>query len=397
MNKTNTANFLRAGRLALALTALFVAGCQKSIDKPASTNPLQADEAKAAKDNNGGKKIGHFTQVNLVANNSEYGAAFIDPTLMNAWGIAFAPNGTAWVNSQEGHVSEVYTSEGAPTALGRVNIPLPAATTGGNPTGIVFNGSNTAFIIPGSSAARFIFVGVDGVLSAWNGAQGTTARRIAAVPQSAFTGLTTGAAGTDTFLYAANFAARKINVWNKSFAPVVMPFSDPGIPAGYAPFNIQNIDGLLYVTYAKVAANGESQAGMGLGYVDVYNTAGVLVKRFASGGTLNAPWGLAKVPASFFGNDEADDDDSGPMILVGNFGDGRINAYTTSGKFKGQLRGSHGHDMIQIEGLWAITLPPATSTIDQRRLYFAAGPDDETHGLFGYIIARMDDGDLNDD
>jgi len=398
MNKANTANFLRVTRLTLALTALFTAGCQKSIDTPATSAEEQLQgKAKASNEKVSNKKIGHFNQVNLVANNNEYGAAHIDPTLINAWGIAFASNGTPWVNSQGGHVSEVYTSEGAPTPLGRVNIPLPVPPTGGNPTGIVFNASNTAFIIPGSSAARFIFVGVDGVLSAWNGAQGTTAKRIVAVPESAFTGLTTGAVGTDTFLYAANFRAGKINVWNKSFGPVsTMSFTDLGLPAGYSPYNIQNIDGLLYVAYAKVGPTGRSQAGLGLGYVDVFNTNGSFLKRFASGGTLNSPWGLTQAPASFFGNDEDDDDDKGPMILVGNFGDGRINAYTTSGKFKGQLRGNHGHDIIAIEGLWAIRFPPSTSTIDPNRLYFAAGPDDEADGLFGYLIARPDD-DLNDD
>jgi uncharacterized protein (TIGR03118 family) len=152
-----------------------------------------------------------------------------------------------------------------------------------------------------------------------------------------------------------------------------MPFSDPGLPAGYSPFNIQNVGGQLYVMYAKVdLEEHEEEAGPGLGYVNIYNTDGSLVKRFVSKGQLNAPWGVAQAPASFLGSTES-------AILIGNFGDGRINAYNSDGQFLGQLR-THGAPLV-IEGLWAITFPPGNT----ERLYFAAGPDDEEDGLFGYV------------
>jgi uncharacterized protein (TIGR03118 family) len=351
-------------------------------------------EMKAKENGKSEKKIGHFNQVNLTANRPGYGAANIDPTLINAWGIAFNGGNVPWVNAQGGHVSEIYSAEGVPVGIGRVRIPLPNGADGGNPTGIVFNASATDFLIPGGPA-RFIFVGVDGVLSAWNGSAGTKAIVRQVVPQAAFTGLTLGKIGGNTFLYAANFSARKINVWDRNFQPVNLPFVDPNIPAGYSPYNIENIDGMLYVAYSKVAPDGRSQSGDGLGYVDIFHPNGVLAKRFASGGSLNNPWGIAKAPAGFFGDDHDDDDDKEDgdktMILIGNFGNGRINAYRSDGKFKGQLRGDK--DPISIDGLWAITFVPAASTINPGRLYFAAGPADERDGLFGYIIARPDHDD----
>ena len=157
---------------------------------------------------------------------------------------------------------------------------------------------------------------------------------------------------------------------------------DPNLPAGYAPFNIQAVGQQLYVMYAKVdPAEGEEEKGPGLGYVDIYNTDGSFVKRFVSNGQLNAPWGIAWAPAGFFGTDE----NAQPAILIGNFGDGHINAYSPNGNFLGQLR-AHGNPIV-IEGLWAISFPPATATsINPNRLYFAAGPDDEEDGLFGYIV-----------
>jgi uncharacterized protein (TIGR03118 family) len=387
----------------LGLLALFISpGCQKSIDKQGTTADEQASsvagQGKAINQGNSNvnKKVGHFTQVNLVANTAGYGAAKIDPTLINGWGIAFSANGIAWVNSQGGHVSELYDREGNSVGVSRVHIPLPFANEGGNPTGIVFSGSTTDFPISGGPA-RFIFVGVDGVLSAWNGTLGNHAVKVAFVPQAAFTGLTLATMGNSTFLYAANFAAGRIDVWNSTWQPVSLPFNDPNIPAGYSPYNIENIDGLLYVAYAKVGPDGRTLAGVGLGYVDVYHPNGTLVKRFASGGPLNAPWGIAKAPDSFFKGAAEDEDDSNnghghdAIILIGNFGDGRINAYRADGKFKGQLRGES--EPITIDGLWAIKFPPSTSTIDPNRLYFAAGPNHENDGLFGYIIPRLDGDD----
>jgi len=349
------------------------------------------------------KALKDFAQVNLVANNDEYSAAHIDPVLLNAWGLAFSSGGTPWVNSTGGHVSAVYDKEGA-TVRPPVNIPSPTGATGGLPTGIVFSGSATDFILPNAAPARFIFVGVDGVLSAWNGGAGANAFRIKNnAATSAYTGLAINTNAGATYLYAADFRAGKIVVWDKNFAPVAMDFKDNHIPWGYAPFNIQSVGSWLYVTYAKVGPEGEDEAGRGNGFVDIFKTDGSLAKRFASRGSLNSPWGVAVAPSTFFvdtddpaaaknGNSGQgagiaikglDDED---IVLIGNFGDGRINAFRENGDFLGQLR-THGRDII-IEGLWALSFPPTTSTIDPNRLYFTAGPDDEADGLFGYLIKQ---------
>ena len=381
--------------------------CQKGRDIPVTQkDKLEKQEmSRGGHHDDEGKGIKSFTQVNLVANNSNYGAGLIDKALINGWGIAFSPTGIPWVASQGGGVSAVYNSEGTATVLGPVNIPSPGGPKGGNPTGVIFNPIATDFIIPSANAqpatgARFIFVGVDGIVSGWNGTRGVNAfAQINNVATSAYTGLAIAANGGSNFLYAADFRAGNIAVWDKTWAPVSMKFKDPWLPWGYSPFNIQTIGEYLYVAYAKVAQDGRSQAGEGKGFVSIFKTDGSFVKRFASRDELNAPWGVAMAPAGFFpeATKSYDDDHHGyghynrdhsrepqPAILIGNFGDGRINVYSLRGKFLGQLK-SKKHT-IKIDGLWAITFPPTTSTIDPNRLYFAAGPNQETDGLFGYII-----------
>ncbi|MBS1600031.1 MAG: TIGR03118 family protein [Bacteroidetes bacterium] len=369
----------------LSLFLLFSIGCRKGNDQR--------------------KALKNFSQVNLVDNNGAYGATHQDPTLMNAWGLAFSPNGIAWVNSQAGHVSELYTGEGA--RLRAINIPSPGDTIGGNPTGIVFN-STKDFVLSNGAAAAFIFVGVDGVVSAWNGAAGNNAFRIANNSStSAYTGLAFSSSGGANYLYAANFRAGKIDVWDKNFNAVNMSFKDPSLPSGYSPFNIQAVGGWLVVLYAKVGPDGRDQAGPGNGFVSIFNPDGSFVKRFASRGWLNSPWGIVEAPASFFDDNDGDNDDqdnsgsnkgkgkgdnhdnknNNPILLVGNFGDGRINGFTLDGEFIGQLK-SHGKTIV-IDKLWALSFAPATATaIDPNRLYFTAGPDEEKDGLFGYLIKQ---------
>jgi uncharacterized protein (TIGR03118 family) len=358
----------------LACSLLLFNGCKKHFDQAA---------------------LSEFKQVNLVANENGYGASHIDPALINGWGIAFNPTGIAWVASQVGHVSTIYDKDGN-TLRPPVHIPSPGGPTGGNPTGIVFNSAGTNdFVLSNGQRAFFLFVGVDGILSGWNPAAGNNALLIKDNSKSSvYTGLAIGAFNNHDYLYAANFKTGKIDVWNFQFNPVTMTFKDPGLPAGYAPFNIQNIEDKLYVAYALVGPDGRDVPGVGNGVVSVFNMDGSFVKRFATGGKLNAPWGLAKAPASFF----ADNKDNGletwgnvihwkrqPAILVGNFGDGRISAYGLEGEFLGQLKSEN--KVIAIEGLWAITFPPVSATtIDKNRLYFAAGPDREEDGLFGYIV-----------
>jgi uncharacterized protein (TIGR03118 family) len=358
----------------LACLLLLLSGCKKHLDQVALTD---------------------FKQVNLVANNNEYGATHIDPALINGWGLAFSSGGIAWVGSQGGHVSTVYDKDGN-TVRPPVNIPSPGGPTGGNPTGVVFNsGGPNDFILSNKQRAAFLFVGLDGILSGWNGAAGNNAIPIINnVGQAVYTGLAIGEFNNHRYLYGANFMKGQIDVCDETFTPLKMSFRDPGLPAGYAPFNIQNIEDKLYVAYALVGPDGRDVPGVGNGIVSIFNMDGSFVKRFATGGKLNAPWGLAKAPASFF----ADNSDNGlenlwghahkrrqPAILVGNFGDGRINAFSLNGEFLGQLKSKD--KVITIDGLWAITFPPVSATtIDKNRLYFAAGPDEEEHGLFGYIV-----------
>ena len=385
-NLTRTNAWLRPGGACLILAAVLVfsGGCRKLVNK----------------------ELRDFEQVNLVANSAAYGPKLVDPTLHNAWGLAWAPSGIAWVNSMSGHVSELYTGEGA-IVRPPIHIPSPADTIGGLPTGIVFSGgAGFTLPMPNKQAPNFLFVGVDGVLSGWNGAAGNNALRIGASPApSSYTGLALTTWNGHHLLYAANFGAGRIDVWDTTFTAVPIHFRDPAIPAGFAPFNIQAIGSWLFVTYAKVGADGHDQAGAGLGFVDVFNPDGSLVKRFASRGWLNAPWGVVEAPAGFLEDQDMDkDDNSGskdgsqgsggmgkmddqmPVILVGNFGDGHINVFTLDGAFQGQLQ-SHNRTVV-INGLWALSFAPTTSTIDQHRLYFTAGPNKEADGIFGYLIKQ---------
>jgi uncharacterized protein (TIGR03118 family) len=371
--KNKVANFSLPGvAIILLFLSMISTGCDEILDevtKHSNKNP---------------KLLKDFEQVNLVANtDEEYDPARVDPRLVNAWGIAFNPTGVAWVNATGTGLSFIFDKEGAELRP-PVDVPSPGAATGGHPTGIIFNGTND-FKLANGNPARFIFDGVDGIISAWN-AGNNAVKVVDRSSTSAYTGLALAQDNGANFLYAANFRTGKIDVFNRNFEQVMdKPFTDPGLPTGYSPFNIQAIGDKLYVMYAKVGANGRDEAGQGKGYVDIFNPDGTLVKRFVSKGQLNAPWGIAQAPAGFFGDEDSKGVDYRNAILIGNFGDGRINAYSPSGDFLGQLR-EHGNPII-IEGLWAIMFPPSTATtVDPNRLYFAAGPDEEEHGLFGYII-----------
>ena len=346
------------------------------------------------------KDLRDFQQVNLVANKAMYGPKLVDTTLQNAWGLAWAPSGIAWVNANGYHVSELYTGEGA-IVRPPVRIPSPSDTMGGEPTGIVFSGGK-GFTLANHQGANFLFVGEDGVLSGWNGAAGNNALRIKEDSANAiYKGLALASSNGANFIYAANFKTGKIDVWDTTFMPVSMAFHDPGIPAGYAPFNVQAIGSWLFVSFAKQGQDGDEADGPGLGFVDIFNPDGSFVRRFASRGTLNAPWGMAMAPAGFLeendmsdeggkghmGKGEGKDDVSAPVILIGNFGDGRINVFAENGQFLGQLQ-SHNKTIV-IDGLWAIGFAPTTATtIDPKRLYFTAGPADESDGLFGYLLKQ---------
>lgn len=347
----------------------------------------------------------NFEQINLIANNNEYNAARVDDDFINAWGLAFAPSGVPWVNTEGTGLSYVLTPAGADLRP-PVKIPSPMDSVGGAPSGIVFNGT-TGFKLKNNNPARFIFAGTDGVISGWNG--GNLAQRILDNSLSAsYTGLAIASSKGKNYIYAANFRKAMIEVYDSMFNKVWMSFTDSGLPSGYSPFNIQAIGSWLYVMYAQQdpSSPDDELHGAGKGFVDIYGTDGSFVKRFISRGQLNAPWGIALAPEGFFedttknmkgnGNNQGDDNDQGnemngfkikntQIILVSNFGDGRINAYNLAGTF---LKALNNHTKpIEIPGIWAIVFPPSTSTngINVNALYFTAGPDDEKDGLYGYI------------
>ena len=364
----------RAVQSAVAIMLLtLVYCCQKNVEKKNTTPEEIATKAIPPKD------LKDFTQVNLVGDNDEYNPARIDPTLINAWGISFPTSGPAWVSSEGAGLSTVYLADGN-SARPNVVIPPAGPVPSSHPTGQVFNATND-FKLPNGNPARFIFATAEGGVSGWN-AGNVAIKKVDAFPDAAFLGIALANDGTGNFLYVANFKQGKINVYDKDWVEVNnKPFVDPDIPAGFSPYNIQAIDGKLYVMYAQVdPADGHEAEGPGLGYVNVFNPDGSFVKRFVSRGQLNAPWGIAKAPTGFWGEGT----DNANVFLIGNFGDGRINAFDEDGNFLGQLR-SHGNP-IEIEGLWGIAFAPSTSTaINRNWLFFAAGPDNETHGLFGYI------------
>jgi len=324
---------------------------------------------------------GSFHQTNLVSDMPGL-AAITDPSLVNPWGLSSSSGSPIWVANNGTGTSTLYNTADQKVGL-TVTIPTPDGGQGA-PTGTVFNTSTTDFVVSDSGksgASRFLFATEDGTVLGWNPAVKPTTAVIAVDNSGSaiYKGLTNGSVGTTNYLYAANFHAGTVDVWNGSWTPQhwAGAFTDPSLPAGFAPFGIQNIGGWIYVSYAMQDADARDEiAGTGLGYVDVYTTAGALVRRLASGGTLNAPWGLSQAPANF-GNFH-------DTILVGNFGDGRINAYTLDGRFKGQLK-SETSAPIQIDGLWGLRVGNGGNGGTTDALYFAAGIDDEGHGLYGKI------------
>lgn len=363
--------------LSIILLFFLITGCQKNINTP--SEKLNADLAANGHSAKVPQSLKDFQQVNLIADVADYNAARVDTRLVNAWGLSSSPGGTIWISSNGGGNSFVVNKEGG-QAINPPTIPSAGASTGGHPTGQVFNGTS-GFKLPNGNPARFIFCGDDGVISGWNGGAAAI-KKIDNSSAAAYFGLAIAADGANTFLYAANFAQRKIDVFDKDWNMVSKPFWDADLPEDYSPFNIQAIGNKLYVLYAKINADGEEIHHPGFGVVDIFNTDGTLDKRFVTYAQLNSPWGIAKAPKSFWGEFDNTPSDA---ILIGNFGDGRINAYSSDGIFLGQLR-AHGEPIV-IDGLWAIMFaPPTATTVDPNRLYFAAGPADETHGLFGYII-----------
>lgn len=318
-----------------------------------------------------------YQQTNLVSDISGM-ASHTDPKLINPWGISFFPGQPFWVADNNSGYSTLYDATGAsqqPTVL----IPPPMGGAGpATPTGTVIN-STSGFVV-GSGPSLFLFDTEDGTISGWNGT-GTNA--ILAVDRSStgavYKGLAMVNHNSADFLLASNFNSGQVEIFDHNFqtATLTGTFTDPNLPAGYAPFGIQLIGTQVYVTYAlQNSAKHDPISAPGNGFVSIFNTDGTFVKRFASNGMLNSPWGVVMTPASFgaFSND----------ILVGNFGDGTINAFDpATGNFLGQLNGTNGTPLTN-SGLWALVFGAGGSG-NPDTLYFTAGLAGETHGLFGTI------------
>jgi len=314
-------------------------------------------------------------------------ADYTDPGLVGAWGISQSATSPFWIADAGSGLSTLYSTTGSIIPLVVTIPPSKTGGTQGSPTGTVWN-STTGFALTTGNPAVFLFDTLDGTISGWNpGVNKGSA--VVMVDNSAagaeYTGLAIGTSGSNSYLYAANLHAGTVDVFDVNFAPVALPnaFKDPMIPAGFAPFNIQNLGGNLYVAYAmQNAGKNFASPGPGAGYVDVFDTSGSLLHHLVSQGALNAPWGLAIAPAGFgdFAND----------LLVGNFGDGTINVYNPStGAYVATLNDPYGTPIV-IPNLWALRPGNGGSGGDPNAVYLTAGipgPDNGNHGLFARLQA----------
>src|SRR5271166_367365 len=339
-----------------------------------------------------------FSQSNLVSDNQDghLSAQVQDPNLINPWVISFSPKGPFWIANNHTGTSTLYNvdpvTNTATTAPLVVTIAPPEGQSGpASPTGTVFNNDASGFLVNGKPAA-FIFATEDGTISAWNGGTTTTlevdnssnpAHGDSTVSPdegigAVYKGLAIGTEDGQTLLYATNFRHGTVDVFNDQWAQV-MSLTDGALPAGYAPFNAQVLDGHLFVTYAQQDEfKHDDVAGPGNGFVDEFDLNGTLVDRVASNGPLNSPWGLAIAPQDF-GKYSGD-------LLVGNFGDGTISAFDLKhdDTDMGKLLGIDGKP-ITIGDLWAITPGNDAGAGSSEKIYFTAGVKDEGQGLFGSL------------
>ena len=330
-----------------------------------------------------------FRQTNLVSDDTTINSALIqDPNLKNVWGMSFSPTGPFWVSNNGSGTSTLYNVN--PITNNPVRLGLVVTVPGdGSVTGQVFNGTT------GFNKDNFLFVSEDGTISGWRGALGTGAEVLqAGTSSNVYKGSAIATVGGHTYLYAANFRAGTIDVIGGDTGAPTLPgkFQDASIPAGFAPFNVQTLkdkngDSVLYVTYAKQDANKHDDVGgAGNGFVDAFSTDGNLLGRVGSQGTLDSPWGVAIAPASF-GAYAGD-------LLVGNFGDGRINVFDLAGDtFLGQLK-DEANNPIAIDGLWGLIPGNNGGSGSANALFFSAGPNGEQHGLFGSLQSVPEPGSV---
>ena len=395
MHPTQRLIRIAAGALvaALSLLSVLVSGCRSD----ANTSPIDASLLSKQAAAMSLRGVHPAQQVNLVANSASYNPQRVDAGLLNPWGIAMTPTGIIWISVNHSSSSVIYDTNGIEKRP-LVTIPTHGdSINGGAPTGVVFNPTSDFAIPSTGGASRFIFAGEDGIISAWGSGNHAIIAADRSEAEAVYKGLALASNGGHNFLYATNFKGGAVEVFDAHFQMVSNPgFQDPSIPSGFGPFGIQNVGGKLFVTYAKLKGpdNEDDEAGPGNGYIDIYNPDGTLVSRFASQGTLNSPWAIARIPGEGFrGLEDA--------ILVGNFGDGRINIFGSHGNFRGQLTDSARHP-ITIAGLWALAFRATPGSLGEDsgqpsgRLFFTAGPNDENDGIFGYLANFNRAGDLGD-
>ncbi|MFL6698401.1 MAG: TIGR03118 family protein [Vitreoscilla sp.] len=311
----------------------------------------------------------------LVTDDQAANAARItDPGLLNAWGISMSSSSPFWISSNGGGASMVYRVN--PVTQAVTKVPLTVTIPGaGNPTGQVFNSGGAGQF----NGNAFLFVSEDGTVSGWRGSLGTSAETLASL-SAVYKGAALASIGGNSYLYAADFSHGSIDVFkgNAGAASLSGSFVDPAMAAGFAPFNVQALGGSLFVSYAQQNPGSPDEVdGAGLGFVDRFDLQGHLLGRVASGGALDAPWGMAIAPGSFGA--------LAGKLLVGNFGDGHVNAYDlASDGWVGQLDGADGQPLA-IEGLWGLSVGNDAGAGSSQALYFTAGPGDESHGLFGVL------------
>ena len=328
-----------------------------------------------------------YTVQGLVSDGASH-AAHVDASLKNSWGIAFNPNGVFWVADNHTNKSTLYDGNGVKTPLSPAvpEVQLPPGTRGdANPTGIVFNSTTSFALTQGGTSAptAFLFVGENGTIMAWAPSVDLGNAFVVYDDKSGgaiYKGVALARNGQSDFLYATDFHNAKVDVFDKSFNRVEVSgkFQDPYVPRGFAPFGIAAIQGNLYVTFARQdAARSDDVAGPGLGFVDIFDAEGNLIRRVATHGSLNAPWGVALAPANFGAFSS--------RLLVGNFGDGTIAAFdTATSEFVGYLRGTNG-EALKIDNLWGLSFGNGLQNLNINTLFFTAGPGDEQHGLYGRI------------
>jgi uncharacterized protein (TIGR03118 family) len=335
----------------------------------------------------------HYQQTDLVSNVPGR-AAKPDPNLVNSWGLVHGPGTPWWVADNGTGLSTLYDGSGNILSL-VVTIPTASGTGTGNPTGIVFNGSPTDFLVNGQPAL-FIFVSEDGTISAWNPKVNETSALKVNKPSkdAVYKGATIAEVYGKKYLFVTNFHSGRIEKYDSYFGRVSMSeelFDDDQLPPGFAPFNIQGIGPNIYVTYAKQdAAKHDDVHGPGLGYVDVYSPEGRLLQRLQHGSWFNGPWGLVLAPADF--------GEFSHTVLVGNFGAGTIAAFNpVTGRFLGNMRTPEG-SVLKIDGLWALNFGAGdTKSGPANSLFFTAGPDDESNGLFGALTPIASELSENDE